>query len=71
MLKSAAELYGVARGYSMTRFEELAAVRELLGEWVRFIAMPGYRGGDLLAEIGPLLIDRLPGLRFGIDASKL
>lgn len=38
----AADLYGVERVYSMTRVEDAAAVREALGDRVRFIAFPSW-----------------------------
>jgi hypothetical protein len=50
--KHAAELYGVQLGYSMTRFDEMEGVQTLMGDGLRFIAMPNYRGGNLMHVIG-------------------
>jgi len=38
--KKAAELYGVSLTYSMTQLEQIPALKEILGEKIRFIAMP-------------------------------
>jgi len=40
------ELYGVERTYTMTQISMAAEVREVLGESVRFITMPWFRGND-------------------------
>ncbi|MFG0259398.1 MAG: amidohydrolase family protein [Phycisphaerales bacterium JB041] len=42
----AAELYGVERVYSMSRFQDAQAVRETLGDRVRFIAFPDWSNPD-------------------------
>ncbi|VAX42480.1 hypothetical protein MNBD_PLANCTO03-2032 [hydrothermal vent metagenome] len=42
----AADVYGIGRVYSMTRFPEVEAVREVLGERVRFIAFPDWSNPD-------------------------
>ncbi len=50
--KRAAELYGVGLTYSMTPPEEMDAVRAVLGEAVRFIAIPDYRNLTSLDQLG-------------------
>lgn len=42
-----AELYGITRVYSQTRLSEAEAVRRVLGEKIRFIAIPDYMSDDL------------------------
>lgn len=41
-----ARAFGVDRVYSMTRFEESRAIRDVLGGMVRFIAFPSFRTKD-------------------------
>jgi len=36
------EMYGVVRTYSMSRFEEAETIRDVLGDRIRFIAVPDY-----------------------------
>ena len=55
-----AGLYGVARSYSMTQLEQLDPVREVLGERVRFIAVPNYRDKDRRHHHGPGFVERIP-----------
>ena len=58
--RRAAELYGVGLTYSMTRLEELEAVREILGGRVRFIAVPDYWAGkDREHHVGRGYVDRI------------
>ena len=57
--RRAADGYGVRLLYSMTQLEQLEAVRDLLGERVRFIAVPNYEGGDRLHHHGPGYIERI------------
>ena len=42
-----AELYGVTRTYTQTRLSEAPAVRDVLGDRARFIAIPDYMSDDL------------------------
>jgi hypothetical protein len=44
--RRAAELYGVRLTYSMTALEELESIREVMGEGIRFIAVPNFRDRD-------------------------
>jgi len=41
--RSVAELFGISRVLTMVRLEEAAVVREVLGDFVRFIAFPDFR----------------------------
>jgi hypothetical protein len=42
-----ADLYGVTRTYTQTRLSEAEAVRHVLGDMARFIAIPDYMSDDL------------------------
>jgi len=42
-----ADLYGITRTYSQTRLSEAQAVRNVLGEKIRFIAIPDYMSEDM------------------------
>lgn len=53
-----AKRFGVQLTYSMTALENLATVRDLLGEAVRFIAIPRW-GGDPLYEHGKGYVERI------------
>jgi hypothetical protein len=52
-------LYGVRLTYSMTQLEDLDAVRGVLGDRIRFIAVPNYIGEDRLHHHGPGFIERI------------
>ncbi|MHC4219934.1 MAG: amidohydrolase family protein [Planctomycetota bacterium] len=54
-----ADLYGVRLTYSMTQLEQLEAVRDVLGERVRFIAVPNYTGEDRRHHHGPGFLERI------------
>ncbi len=55
----AATLYGIELSYSMTPLEQLEAVREVLGDRIRFIAVPNYMGEDRRHHHGRGYIERL------------
>jgi hypothetical protein len=55
-----ARRYGVSLTYSMTQLESIEAVRESLGERVRFIAVPNYYGEDRNHHHGPGFVERIP-----------
>ncbi|MHC4079766.1 MAG: amidohydrolase family protein [Planctomycetota bacterium] len=55
----AADLYGVRLTYSMTQLEELEAVRDVLGQRVRFIAVPDYTGEDRRHHHGRGYLERI------------
>jgi hypothetical protein len=55
----AARLYGVRRVYSMTQLEQVEAVRGVLGDMVRFIAVPSYTAADRRHHHGPGFIERI------------
>jgi hypothetical protein len=52
--------YGIERTYTMTRFSEVAKVREILGDRVRFIAVPDYRGENLKHDLGRGFVEQIP-----------
>lgn len=60
--KRAAGLYGVGLTYSMTPPDEMEAVRAVLGEAVRFIAIPDYRELTSLDQLGSQYARRIERL---------
>ncbi len=65
----AAELYGVERVYSMTPLEKLPAVRQVLGDSVRFIAVPNWAAKDRRHEHGEAFLERIR--RFHAEGSRI
>ncbi len=57
--RRAASLYGVRLIYSMTPLEKAGAVRDVLGDSVRFIAVPDYSAKDRLHHHGPEFVRRI------------
>jgi hypothetical protein len=55
----AADLYGVRLAYSMTQLEDLESVRDVLGDRVRFIAVPDYAGEDRRYHHGRGFLERI------------
>lgn len=55
----AADLYGIRNLYSMTQLESIEAVRGVLGDRVRFIAVPNYMGEDRRHNHGPGYVKRI------------
>jgi len=55
----ACDLYGVRRVYSMTQLEQVEAVQSVLGDRVRFIAVPNYMGEDRRHHHGPGFVERI------------
>jgi hypothetical protein len=54
-----AEAYGVSLVYSMTQLEELDPVREILGDRIRFIAVPNYQAEDKRHSLGAGYVERI------------
>lgn len=54
-----ADLYGIRRTYSMTALEQVEAVRGVLGDRIRFIAVPNYMGRDRRYHHGRGFIERI------------
>jgi hypothetical protein len=54
-----ADLYGIRLAYSMSQLEDLEPVRDVLGERVRFIAVPDYAGEDRRHHHGPGFVERI------------
>ena len=57
--REVADLYGIRLTYSMTQLEDLEAVRDVLGEGVRFIAVPDYVGEDRRYHHGRGFVERI------------
>lgn len=55
----AAELYGVELTWSMTHLEEIETVAGILGDRVRFIAVPDFRAEDRREALGPGYVSRI------------
>ena len=59
LLKEAMDLYGIDRIHSMTRLEDIPAIRGVLGDRVRFIAVPDFTHPDRLAAHGRHFLERI------------
>lgn len=57
--KESAELYGIKMTYSMSKLEEVDAVRSVLGDKIRFIAVPRFMGDDPLYDHTEGFLERL------------
>jgi hypothetical protein len=58
-----ARAYGVERTFSMTRLEEVGAMRALLGDAIEFIAVPEWHASDRRAAHGVDYLRRIEGYR--------
>lgn len=58
-----ARAYGIERTFSMTRLEEVPAMRELLGDAIEFIAVPDWHATDKRAAHGGDYLRRIEGYR--------
>jgi hypothetical protein len=63
LLREAMDLYGIARIHSMTRLEDIPAIRGVLGDRVRFIAVPDFSDPDRLAAHGDRFLARIRDFR--------
>ena len=63
LLREAMDLYGIARIHSMTRLEDIPAIRGVLGDRVRFIAVPDFTDPDRLAAHGDRFLSRIRDFR--------
>ncbi len=59
----AAQHYGIVRTYSMTSLSEIPAVQNILGDSVRFIAIPNFSNNDRLQAFGPGFIRDLQAFK--------
>jgi hypothetical protein len=59
LLREAMDLYGIESIHSMTRLEEIPAIRAVLGERVQFIAVPDFTNPDRLAAHGTDFLARI------------
>lgn len=64
----AADLYGIERVYSMSRYQDAEAVAETLGERVRFIAFPDWSNPDKEAVHRGAYLDVIRDYRERFDA---
>ena len=71
LYKRTAKLYGISLTYSMTHLEQVETVREILGDRIRFIAVPDYRADDKRHAFGEGYIERLKAYReHGVRMAK-
>lgn len=54
-----AQLYGIERTYSMTHLENVAGVRDILGDSLRLIAVPEFNAEDLLKAFTTEWLERI------------
>ncbi|MBM4113449.1 MAG: hypothetical protein FJ253_08795 [Phycisphaerae bacterium] len=59
LLREAMDLYGVGEIWSMTSLEQVDAMREVLGERIRFIAVPDFGAKDRRTAHGPQFLERI------------
>lgn len=59
VFKRVIDCYRIDLVYSMTRFDQVAQIRQIFGEKIRFIAIPDYRSGDLLHNVSTGYIERI------------
>lgn len=59
IFKFIAPLFGVSRVYSQTRLDQAAAVRQVLGDVVRFVAIPNFMASDRKQAFGPGYLDAI------------
>ena len=63
LLRDAMDLYGIAEIHSMTRLEEVPAIRGVLGDRVRFIAVPDFANPDRITAHGRQFLERIKSFR--------
>ena len=61
LLREAMDLYGVGEIWSMTALEQVPAVREVLGDRLKLIAMPDFAGKDRRHAHGDGFLSRIEG----------
>lgn len=59
VLKECMDLYGIGTIHSMSRLEEVDALRGVLGERICFIAMPDFSHPDRRVAHGPAYVERI------------
>ena len=69
LYREAADLYGVRQVFSMTRFDELPRVREILGDRIHFIAVPDWYAEDRKHALGAGFLDQIG--RFHAEGSRI
>ena len=63
ILRESMDLYGIERIHSMTRLAEVPAIRGVLGDRVRFIAVPDFGNPDRREAHGPGFLRSIRGFR--------
>jgi hypothetical protein len=63
LLRDAMDLYGIARIHSMTRLDDIPAMRAVMGDRIRFIAVPDFTHPDRLAAHTHHFLDRIKAFR--------
>lgn len=61
LLREAMDLYGIEEIWSMTSLDQAEAMRGILGDRIRFIAVPDFGAKDRRAAHGPAYLDRIHG----------
>jgi hypothetical protein len=69
LYREAADLYGVEQVFSMTPFDELPRVREIMGDRVQFIAVPNWYAEDRKHALGAGFLDQIG--RFHAEGSRI
>ncbi|MBX3356090.1 MAG: hypothetical protein KF724_10400 [Phycisphaeraceae bacterium] len=59
ILQEAMDLYGISEIWSMTSLQQVETVRGVLGERIRFIAIPDFASKDRIATHGAAFADRV------------
>jgi hypothetical protein len=63
LLRDAMDAYGIAEIHSMTRLEDIPGIRGVLGDRVRFIAVPDFANPDRIQAHGPQFLERIKEFR--------
>jgi hypothetical protein len=59
LLAESMDLYGIGRIHSMTRLEDIPTIRRVMGDRVRFIAVPDFGHADRIAAHGKHFLERI------------
>lgn len=63
ILRDSMDLYGIERIHSMTRLADVEAIRGVLGDRIRFIAVPDFGDPDRRAAHGPRFLESIKHFR--------
>lgn len=59
LLREAMDLYGVGEIWSMTSLDQVESMREIMGDRIRFIAVPDFASKDRRSAHGAAFLDRI------------